>query len=522
MPGIIGTRISIFVHSVSSRARITTGTRSLSCTNTLTRHSRAGVLVPAACSNRPTVRNIGRVDNILTVPQTMSRLRHSINGTREEQRDARDSRDVPHVEPLLPLGLPGRDLSWLGLMTSFLGSRNPLAQPADPRKHIVWILDNTAYRPVNPQDRGRDRNRQPWQVEVVACIFVKHGRKDLGKFVTSVADTIGLDGEMGRNDDKVVRRRMAERLQPFVDAIAPSRFVTLEIPVPSGHVHARKLQPTAKDGITTQTVLTGGRHISDGTVIHPYVRNWRSNLPTNTVFAGPEGWAIISDVDDTIKYTQTSDSVGILRTTFAEEPEPIRGMPELYRHIDRRLAPAWFYLSASPYNLYPFLRNFLHTYYTPGTLILRDKSWMDLGGLIKSFTKGTQSYKVSRMKKIHRWLPNRKILCIGDSTQSDPEAYAELYHLYGDWIRAILIRKVTDIDDMEEKNAHERFRDAFKGVPKRVWKVFEHPDEVNGLIDQLDRDEEDERHYHSRKRRSKAASWNGGGGGGGGGRRGWF
>ena len=30
------------------------------------------------------------------------------------------------------------------------------------------------------------------------------------------------------------------------------------------------------------------------------------------------------------------------------------------------------------------------------------------------------------MKKINSWLPKRKMICIGDSTQSDPEAYGEM------------------------------------------------------------------------------------------------
>jgi hypothetical protein len=28
---------------------------------------------------------------------------------------------------------------------------NPLAHPANPRKHTVWLLDNTAYQPVNEE-----------------------------------------------------------------------------------------------------------------------------------------------------------------------------------------------------------------------------------------------------------------------------------------------------------------------------------------------------------------------------------
>lgn len=102
-------------------------------------------------------------------------------------------------------------------------------------------------------------------------------------------------------------------------------------------------------------------------------------------------------------------------------------MPELYQHVNSTIRPTWFYLSASPYNLYPFLRTFLRGFYPQGTIILRDASWMDLAGFLASLTQGTQAYKVGRMEKVHRWLPKRKLLCVGDSTQTDPEAYGEMY-----------------------------------------------------------------------------------------------
>jgi hypothetical protein len=73
-----------------------------------------------------------------------------------------------------------------------------------------------------------------------------------------------------------------------------------------------------------------------------------------------------------------------------------------------------------------FLKNFLSKHYPKGTVILRDASWMNLSGLLSNLTLGTQAYKVDRMKKINSWLPKRKMICIGDSTQSDPEAYGEM------------------------------------------------------------------------------------------------
>lgn len=103
-------------------------------------------------------------------------------------------------------------------------------------------------------------------------------------------------------------------------------------------------------------------------------------------------------------------------------------MPELYRFLQSELTAAapFFYLSASPYNLYPFLRQFRDRHYPHGTLVLRDESWMSIPGLLSNLTLGTESYKAERMKKIHKWLPRRKMIVVGDSTQSDPEAYGDM------------------------------------------------------------------------------------------------
>lgn len=103
-------------------------------------------------------------------------------------------------------------------------------------------------------------------------------------------------------------------------------------------------------------------------------------------------------------------------------------MPELYALIQRTVSPAapFFYLSASPYNLHKFLSEFRSKFYPHGQIILRDASWMNLAGLLTTLTLGVQEYKVGRMEKINSWLPKRKMICIGDSTQADPESYAEM------------------------------------------------------------------------------------------------
>jgi phosphatidate phosphatase APP1 len=193
-----------------------------------------------------------------------------------------------------------------------------------------------------------------------------------------------------------------------------------------------------------------------------------------------------TDIDDTIKITMTSDPIGILRSTFVSTPTPTHGMPEFYAHV-KEVLPAgspFFYLSASPYNLYPFLRGFRDQHYPFGPLILRDASWMSIPGLLSNLTLGTEDYKSDRLRKIHTWLPNKKLICVGDSTQSDPEAYGNTYRAFPGWVKIILIRKVTDIASVgiAEKNLPERFEKAFHDVPRDVWHVFEDPAECYDIV----------------------------------------
>jgi phosphatidate phosphatase APP1 len=212
-------------------------------------------------------------------------------------------------------------------------------------------------------------------------------------------------------------------------------------------------------------------------------------LESTTHFVEPTGWAIISDIDDTIKITQTTSPLGILHNTFCvERALPVPGMPELYAHLKTKLQdPAYLYLSASPYNLYPFLRSFRTEHFPSGPLILRDASWQNLGGLIASLSQGTQEYKADRIEKVHSWLPQKKVILIGDSTQSDPEAYGECARKFPGWVGALFIRKVTGIAGMDEevKNGDERFERAFEGVERGIWHVFTEPGEVAERVDEL-------------------------------------
>src|ERR1700694_3264310 len=103
------------------------------------------------------------------------------------------------------------------------------------------------------------------------------------------------------------------------------------------------------------------------------------------------------DIDDTIKISDVRDRSKLLKNTFANpNPQAVGGMPDIYKALAARYNPTFFYLSASPWQIYPFLRHFTKTHYPFGQIILRDMSYMELSSFLASLTVGTQEYKQDR------------------------------------------------------------------------------------------------------------------------------
>jgi phosphatidate phosphatase APP1 len=389
----------------------------------------------------------------------------------DTEKQCRKLGNFPEFEAAMPL-LPRRhQAAYVDRFSSLLGEKNPFAKPVDPEQHVVWLFNNTAYRVSGSKDQ--------WRVEVVAAYFIKDSGDGTSEVVAKLSEAIGI-----AKDDKI-RDTIAKRVQPFVASVLPAHVSTLEI-----EGQKFKLGPSSSSGITSDIIKFKSKR--EITSTNPKIQSMAPIIPVTTFFAEPKGWAIISDIDDTIKKTMTSTALGVLQSTFVEDPVPITGMPEFYQYMHDTLeAPPYWYLSASPYNLYLFLHEFISgANYPPGTVILRDASWMSLAGLLASVTQGTQAYKTDRIRKIHSQFPDRSFICIGDSTQSDPESYGQMYRENPGWIKAIFIRKVTGISDIDmdrEKNAPERFEKAFTDVPSEIWHVFEDPKELYERIEVLKR-----------------------------------
>ncbi|OTB04549.1 hypothetical protein M426DRAFT_58361 [Hypoxylon sp. CI-4A] len=384
---------------------------------------------------------------------------------RQERQFDKIEHDLPNFSPLASVLNP-TDIAYNIL--SYLGKKNPFPRSITDQD-TFWLLDNTAYR---------NEKTGKWEAEFVSAAFTQNSSCAVIDAVGAIAKNIELD----EADPKY--STVETRIRPFIQDIKTG----VQVKVLHGGNTSLKLGPGGRNGISSDIKGLPDNKSNELLVsaVAEVPKSADGVLEMKTFYAEPEGWGVISDIDDTIKITQTSDPIGILQSTFVDQPKACPGMPELYQFIQSLIKETspWFYLSASPYNLYPFLRDFRQQNYPHGTVILRDASWMSLPGLLTTLTLGTEDYKVDRIEKIHSWLPKRKMICIGDSTQSDPEAYGDIYRSYPGWIKVILIRKVEDIAaiGIKEKNEPERFEKAFKDVPRNVWHVFTDPAECNELI----------------------------------------
>ena len=322
-------------------------------------------------------------------------------------------------------------------------------------------------------------------MECVAAYFIRRSGKDTAKVVADLAKTLKL----ATNEE--AKALITTRIRPFVDTVLPRHTIKISM----GDLEPQTLGPSSASGMSSAIHdLPMTDHPTASTIESKALgvpSDDQSFVSGDTIFAEPTGWGVISDIDDTIKVTMTHTAIGILQKTFTEPLQPVDGMPELYKEITTKYNnPCTFYLSASPYNLYHLLRTFRQQYYPPGTLILRDASWQNLGGLIASLSQNVQAYKVDRIDKIHSWFPSRKFICFGDSTQKDPESYGEAARKYPGWIKGIFIRRVAGVSEVTDpdevkKNEDLRFEKAFKDLDRELWMVFDSPDEVRSKLDAI-------------------------------------
>jgi len=194
---------------------------------------------------------------------------------------------------------------------------------------------------------------------------------------------------------------------------------------------------------------------------------------------GDKGTTVISDVDDTIKLTQVGDRKATLRHTFLEPFEPVPGMAEVYRAWAKRCDAQFCYVSASPWQLFTPLAEFVRSNGFPtGVFYLKKFRWKDES--FSSLFESPEKYKPAIIGPLLKEFPDRKFVLVGDSGERDPEIYAALAREHPQQVVRIRIRDVTN-----ETAGWERFQTALHGLPRSLWRVFVEPNEIREGLNKL-------------------------------------
>jgi phosphatidate phosphatase APP1 len=157
-------------------------------------------------------------------------------------------------------------------------------------------------------------------------------------------------------------------------------------------------------------------------------------------------FGIISDIDDTVIESFATRKLKMFRNLIVNNARTrmqFEGVSAFYKALqlgpDGKGLNPLFYVSASPWNLYDFLIDFLAVNDIPyGPLLLRD------AGIEKDklFVRDHRSHKYAEIERILKTYPKLPFILIGDSGQKDPVIYHEVVKRFPDRILSVYIRDI--------------------------------------------------------------------------------
>lgn len=286
-------------------------------------------------------------------------------------------------------------------------------------------------------------------------------------------------------------RSMRTLLSQFASREAAGVTVDLEIGRPDG----KKIRHTAisdKEGFVTFDIAFEHQWpLPDHTAWETVSFHWQnsegqSREEGHVLAPGRDiGLGVISDIDDTIIETGITGGLRSLarnwRRVLAQMPDEriaVPGADEFYNALGGGLVeladaaqagtsvPAahrpFFYVSSSPWNLFTYLVAFKKTRNLPlGPIKLRD--WGLNRDTFGSSSHG--SHKTDAIRAILEMYPDLRFALIGDDSQGDLVAFADLVSEHPKQITAVFIRTTGGAQSPEEITARATINAA--GVP--LW-----------------------------------------------------
>lgn len=322
-----------------------------------------------------------------------------------------------------------------------------------------------AHLLIFPTVAGRGPNPDSWQVEVHGWCFNLDGERH---YQRTTANLLRRALHLPRHEPDPPYFR--ERAYGFL--VDHPRKLEIDISLGS---EIRGLASTKRNGhyrgsltfrLTQDLPALKTAHGSRKLMIQ--ARRPDEGLISTGVIHLPEerGLSVITDIDDTIKFTNVSNRHELLANTFLRNFRCIEGMPGLFQRLAREHV-CFHYISATPWQLYPAIVRFLSEHQFPeGSIHLRKFALKDATILKKIFPAHKKKRKV--IENLIARFPERKFLLLGDTGEKDPEIYGEIARKYPSQVLGLCLRNVSpDAPDAP------RFRRAFTQIPSAKWIVFE-------------------------------------------------
>jgi hypothetical protein len=320
---------------------------------------------------------------------------------------------------------------------------------------------------VHPSTNGKG-----WDLEINGCVY-KLDQRRVG--LVLFRDALGLEHIKVSEAEKPI---FTERARLFMVDHKGGRQVVIRL--------GDKTFAVGKSGSDGR--FSGRVHLSETDLaalrsgplplraVLPFDDNRQFSCDVN--FFDDRGVTVISDIDDTIKVTQVHDRQAMFRNTFLEPFAAVPGMADVYRSWAEKPKAQFCYVSASPWQLFLPLSEFVRSNGFPsGTFCLKQFRLKDES--FWSLFQSPEKYKLKVIEPMMKRFPNRKFVLVGDSGQRDPEVYGALARRFPEQVIKILIRDVTN-----DPPDAERFKRAFRDVPPSCWKVFRQPSEIAGALDE--------------------------------------
>ena len=298
----------------------------------------------------------------------------------------------------------------------------------------------------------------------------------------------GLKRKMKAAPEDFEGEPFQSRIDGFLAAPGRRRRIVLQV----GQQQYRLLRRTRRDGtfygsLRLPELIAGqlrngqeARTVSMNLLRSQDARGTISATEGSIYFVPPRGLSVISDIDDTIKFTEATSSTKMLANTFLKPFEVIPGMADLYRNWQAEGCD-FHYVSSSPWQLYEALAELCSTTNFPaGSMHLRYFRVRDQ--IVKKLQRVRKHSKVPIIAGILRRLPKRQFVLVGDSGEKDPEIYRFLAEKFPRQIRCILIRDVA-----ARRMDHKRLERLIATSQENqvLFRVFEEPDELADVVHTL-------------------------------------